>query len=226
MHSSRRMLMGGIISLAIYMAILMIQNLVIKNVDYKKVVLTNIDIQAGTKIEESMVNIKKVNTKDINSDNLIYNLNDIVGKIAIEKIYRNDLNLKGRVIDENQYIFNKGDKTELVSIKVNTADQSVSYQIKEGNNVNLYFIGKSEIIKDSNIKKDITYLNTSNELNCCIKILDNYNVFGIYDKNGIKIPKINTDNKAIDTVAFFVNESDAKLIYSLKSLGRFEISMK
>ncbi len=138
---------------------------------------------------------------------------------ARENIHTGQILLKSSVgTKEELKIIDKNEGYELVSIKLKGPENAISYQIKKGDKVNLYFTGKyvsalSIGIYDGNNVEGKMYT---------ARLLTDKEILGVYDSNGVS-----SDNESFlkpDTIVLSVTYDEARLINNLRNQGTFDIT--
>jgi len=120
---------------------------------------------------------------------------------------------------EELKIIEGGENKEKISIELNDLASMLSYQIKRGDKVNLYFTGKYEVIERMINKFPNALIGSLST----VQILDNEEILGIYDKNGI-----NSENEEFlepNTIIFGVSKEKAEIINNFRSQGEFYLTM-
>ena len=217
-----------ILSIIIFFIMMYLYNNVINKNEFISCYITNKDIMKGEKIDFNDLIISKIEQNSLNLDFLSVNSNieNMVMKNDIKKgsiIYTNDLILK------SEFDYNK--EYEYISLKINSSDDSVSYQTLKDTYVNVYYTAKTSQISDlinsdENNKEDFLTLGIE-EAYTTINILQNIKVIDAFNKSGISLQsgEVGTDT-LVDTIMISVNRVTALKINNLKKYGTFSFSLK
>lgn len=223
MDKLKRLIVSIGVAIAVYMAIQLIFNNIFSNINTKSIYVIANDIEKGKQITEK--DLKKIEIKSDKSnidEKYIKDKNMAISKITSKELKTGDINVLEFLKDISEYEESSNQENELISIKLENPDQAISYQIEKNTKVNLYFLGKSDIVEKIDGNKSIK-IDSTNHLNSVIELLNGINIKGIYDKYGNKIKHASSES-IVDTVLFEVSKEDAMIINSLKGLGRFDMT--
>ena len=156
--------------------------------------------------------------KDEIDMSLVSNIKIIKNFSEIEDLYAKDNIYKGQIAlakqfdtKENLSIYEVENGKEKTSIKIKSAENGVSYSIKNNSYVNIYVTLRSELAKDFMKDKERLTIGTEEEGYTIIKLLENVLVLETFDIDGNKIILIKT-------------KEEAKEINLLREIGTFNIT--
>jgi hypothetical protein len=120
---------------------------------------------------------------------------------------------------EELKIIEGGENKEKVSIELSNIASMLSYQIKRGDKVNLYFTGKYEVIEKIADKFPNALIGSL----ATVQLLYNEEVLGVYDKNGVSSE--NEEFLEPNTFIFGVTKENAEIINNFRTQGEFYLTM-
>lgn len=207
-----------ICALIVFVVLTLVQNKIINYEAQVKVFIANKEIEKEVKIDEKdfeqcyipeslakrLLAITKIPT------NMYTKTNMYKGQFLISTLIGSKEELK---------IVEGGENKEKISIEIGDLAGMLSYQIKKGDKVNLYFTGKYEVIeKMINKFSQLLMGNLST-----VQILDNEEILGVYDKNGVSSES--EDFLEPNTIIFGVTKEKAEIINNFRSQGEFYLTM-
>jgi len=206
-----------VFSVILFFILTGVQKKMIKYEPQVSVLIAMREINTDEKLDESMFKTVLAPVGIIKTDSIIEKINDDM--YAKEKIHNGQILLTGDVGSKEELkIINNAAGGEIIAIKLKGPENAISYQIKPGDDVNVYFTGKYVSVLSLGI-----YDATPTEGKMyTAKILENEEILGIYDANGIPC----TDERFLkpDTIILSVTNEQAKLINNLRSQGTFDIT--
>ena len=147
----------------------------------------------------------------------------------IENLYAKDNILKGQIAVRSQFdtkenlsIYEAEKGKEKISIKVKSAENGVSYKIKENSYINVYATLRSDLATNFLSQNDRLSIGNEEEGYTVIKILNNVKVLGIFNVDGIEINQSEETN--IDSVLVSVTSEEAKQINLIREIANFNIT--
>ena len=147
----------------------------------------------------------------------------------IENLYSKDNIYKGQIAlakqfdtKENLSIYESEEGKERVSIKIKSAENGVSYSIKNNSLVNVYVTLRMDLAKDFLKDKERLTIFSEDDGYTIIKLLENVNIIETFDVDGNKTEE--TNSNIIDTIIVGVTSEEAKQINLLREIGTFNIS--
>lgn len=196
------------ISLCIVLIFQVIFNSMFKS-DNKTIYVLNKDIYKGEKItKEDLKNITVSNKLDM-KDNFDINYEN---KVAKENLSKGQV-LSNENISNKKDLGESGEKYEYVSIEIKNISDAMAYQLKKGDNINVYFTSRD--IAGKNESGSIVQ-NTKT-----IKVLENKNIIGVYDSSGNEV----VSGDVYNAIILRVTNEEAINISNIKEEGKFNISL-
>lgn len=179
-------------------------------------------------IENEFVSKEKFKLVDvpisiIANQRIITNFTEIEGLYAKDNIKKSQIAIRSQFdTKENLSIYEAEEGKEKISIKIKTAENGMSFQIKENSLVNVYVTISNEYA--TNFLNDNERLSIGDELNgyTVIKLLEKIKVLGAFTVDGIDITKATGEN--IDSILISVTQEEAKEINLLREIGSFNIT--
>ena len=209
-----------VLAIIIYFFLNFIYNIVIVKKDYSQVYILNEDILQGEQIVKDklkLVNIKNSDNKYITSLKEEYR--------ATTNIYSGEILTYNNVKEKAEYLELNKDK-EIISIKLENLDDTVSNKITRGSIVNIYYTGMTNQLNETELKtiqKKITSTKKS-EGYTTFKLLENISIIGAYDTYGNILEK--NSNSLISYINIEVDSTVAEIINNLKKYGEFSLTLK
>ena len=219
----KKYIMILLIAIVLYFILTFIYNKIVKKENYIYVYMSKQDINKGEILNSE--NVDKVKLQINESDNIFNDFDSVELYVAsnnIEKgkvILKEDLTLKSEYKVDEEY--------EYISIKAESSDMAVSYNICKGDIVNIYYTAKANMIVDILAKYSEDFITSGTEENyATIKLLKNVTIFDTFNNSGISLSDSQNLNGdfVIDTVMIKVKKEDALLIKNLKNYGKFSFS--
>ncbi len=199
-------------------------------VDYEptvKVLVAVQDIQVNRPLDRFMFKTLDVPLSLVMNLRVIKRIEDIRDHYSVEPIHKGEILRAEAVALRNEIkIIEVGEGQEKVSVKIKAPENAVSYQIKTGDKVNLYFTGRLSVIKnlassrDSYIPENVDSRDSDYGT---VRLLESVNILGVFDEEGNALSDTQRNIK-IDSVVFGVGHEDAKIINNLKGQGVFDIT--
>lgn len=212
-----------LIAIVLYFILTFIYNKIVKNDAYIYAYLVKQDINKGETL--NVENVDKVKLQISNNQNVfddfenlelyVFNKNVEKGKVILKE----DLALKSEYKVDEEY--------EYISIKAESSDMAVSYNISKGDVVNIYYTAKTNMISDILEKYSEDFITSGIEENyATLKLLKNVTILDTFNNSGISLSSdVNLNGDfVIDTVMIKVKKEDALLIKNLKNYGKFSFS--
>jgi hypothetical protein len=207
-----------IIAIIVYFALTLCYKKIIIKDDFNYVYSLVKNVSRGDKVIES--DLIKIKIPSSISDKYL--------SVYVQDGYYKDDYMEGAVVLKNmimpgsEYI-KAGVDNEIISIKLNSAEDAVSYQIEKGCIVNIFYSAKlSEIESIFNSINNVSVI--SNNLNSgyvTIKLLEKVQILSCFDKYG----NITKKGNAFENILIEVTKDESIKINNLKNYGRFSISV-
>ena len=112
---------------------------------------------------------------------------------------------------------------EYISLDVKGASEAMSYRLKKGNIVNIYFTSKTKQVDQIIAEKEKVYGSNSPDSSITCKLLNNVEIVEVYDNKGVS--NSTEGLKVFDTLVIRVSSKDALMISNLKSQGEFNFTI-
>lgn len=147
----------------------------------------------------------------------------------IENLYAKDNIKKCQIVVRSQFdtkenlsIYEAEIGKEKISIKVKSAENGVSYKIKENSYINVYATLRNELATNFLTQNDRLSIGNEEDGYTVIKILNDVKVLGVFNVDGIEINQSEGEN--IDSVLVSVTEEEAKQINLIREIANFNIT--
>lgn len=213
------------------------------------VVLTIIVFSISTYMQKKLINYEAtiscfILTEDINENEIVnlekFRLADIPISIVanqkivtdfkeIEGLYAKDNIKKSQIAMRNQFdtkenlsIYEIEDGKEKISIKIKSAENGMSYQIKEGSLINVYVTLRNDFANGFLENKERLVVGDEYDGYTVIKLLEATKVLGIFTIDGLEVKEDIVEN--IDSVLIAVTPEEVKEINLLREIATFNIT--
>jgi hypothetical protein len=181
------------------------------------------DIKANEKVEKEMFVVKEIPVSLVVNTKILMNYNEIENLYSKDNIYKGQIALAKQFdTKENLSIYESEEGKERVSIKIKSAENGVSYSIKNNSLVNVYVTLRMDLAKDFLKDKERLTIFSEDDGYTIIKLLENVNIIETFDVDGNKTEE--TNSNIIDTIIVGVTSEEAKQINLLREIGTFNIS--
>lgn len=203
-----------IISFAVALLVVIVIQLVWNKFDKNSVsvYVATKDIYKGEMIlKEDIKEIKVGRDSEINK----YIDVEVENKIAKENI------VSGKVLENSDITSKKVDESEdesyeYLTIEVKEVSDSLAYQLKKGDYINVYYTTKNKKLNSIVSKGEAI----ETDLNTTFRIFENIKVIGLYDSAGIEVDS----GEQYKAIMLRVKKEEAMLVSNIKSEGTFTIS--
>lgn len=184
---------------------------------------TNKNIIVNEKLTEDMFKISEIPISLIGNTRVISNFSEVDGLYAKDNIYKNQIALKEQFdTKENLSIYETEDGKEKISIKIQNAENGISYTIRENNLINLYATIRNDYAKDFLEKNDRLMIGSEEDGYTVIKLLENIKVLGAFNVDGIEI--YDSSDGILDSIMIPVTSEEAKQINLLREIATFNLT--
>jgi hypothetical protein len=216
-----------VLTVSVFIATTAVQRVFVAYEPTVKVLVAAQDIQVNRPVNKFMFKQVNVPLNVVMNFKVLKNFDDISGQYSTEYIHNGEILRDEAIALKNEVkIIEIEPGREKVSVKLKAPENAVSYQIKTGDKVNLYFTGRNRLVKSLCSNKETSSpaaLDIRDESYSTVKLLDTTSILGIFDETGNSLSDIQRNAK-IDTVVFSVNHQDSILISNLKDQGTFDIT--
>ena len=188
-----------------------------------KCIILNKDLEAYSQITEEDVEYVDMPISIISSTRIVQNISDIRDLYLKDKIYDGQLLIRNQLDSkENLMIYQADVGKEKISIKIKSAENGVSFTIRENSIVNVYATVRKEYV--TGVLKDLPNVSIGSEDDgyASIKILDSVKILGTFNSDGEPIEE--TIAKNIDTILVAVTQEEAGKINLISDLATFNVT--
>ena len=181
------------------------------------------DIIKDQKLDEGMFYKDEIDVSIVANTKIVQNFSEIENLYAKENIYKGQIALAKQFdTKENLSIYEFEDGKEKVSIKIKSAENGVSYLLKNNSLINVYVTLRADMASEFLNHKEKLSIGTVEDGYTVIKLLERISVLEAFDIDGNKIEESETN--IIDTIIVAVTPEEAKEINLLREIGVFNIS--
>lgn len=181
------------------------------------------DVKVNEKLSEDMFKISELPISLIANTKVITSFEELDGLYAKDNVYKSQIALREQFdTKENLSIYEVDGGKEKISIKIQNAENGVSYAIRENTLVNVYATIRSDYANGFLPDNDRLEIGSKEDGYTVIKILNNVNVLGVFNVDGIEIN--NSSDGVVDSIMIAVNVEEAKQINLLREIATFNIT--
>lgn len=227
----RKYILVLIVSIIIYLLLIFFYNKYMVKDNFKKCYTLKEDVLQGQTVDISNLKECKIDAV-LDGTEYIEDINLYVGCVFSHDVRANDILKKKDLVNSEEYQYTQ--KYEYISIKVESSEDSVSYQSTKGKNVNIYYSSKTSqldgiinlIAESGNEISEYITLGIQ-EPYTTIKLLKDVYIIDAFNKSGISLDRkelLGTDT-LIDTIMIRVTSDLAIKINNLKNYGKFSFSI-
>lgn len=182
------------------------------------------DIERYEKVEDDMLKEVSIPMNLVMNMKIVQSIDEIEGKYAESKIYAGQILVKNQIGTKEELSIFEGEKgKEKIAIKIKSAENGVSYRIKERSLVNVYATLRTEYTNNVFADKARQYIGNDDDGYCTIKILENARVIGVFDNNGLQVND-KTEELIPDTIMLSVSYDEARDINLIRDLASFNVT--
>ncbi len=229
MNNIRKIIIAFGIALLVYGLFSYIYNTYIKE-PYLSICILNRDMAKNEVIKEEYIEEIKIvnflsNNKYISKSEILKEQGNIVSAYGVRK---GQIITKDVISKKDEQIV-KIDGYEYISLDIKDSSKGVSYQVRKGNMVNIYYTARAKMVEKILVEKEKIYSSESVDSNVTCKLLENVEIVNIYDSKGsidvVSGGDSSDINIAFNTVVIRVSPKDALLISNLKEQGEFNLTI-
>ena len=181
------------------------------------------DIKENNKLEEEMFYKDEIDISLIANIKIVQNFEEIKDLYAKDNIYKGQIALYNQFdTKENLSIYEIESGKEKISLKIKGAENGVSYEIKEGDFINVYATLRNDLGIEFLKNKERLTIGSVEDGYTVIKLLEKVSVLDSFDMDGNKIKE--SEFKIIDTIMIPVTKEEAKEINLLRDIAVFNIT--
>ncbi|MBQ8299785.1 MAG: hypothetical protein IJX99_08055 [Clostridia bacterium] len=183
----------------------------------------NQDVDANQKLEAEMFALKGVPISLISTAQVVTSFSEIEGMYAKDNIYKSQIAMRNQFdTKENLSIYEAENGKEKISIKIQNAENGVSYAIKQNSLVNVYATVRSDYAKNFLVNNERLTVGDEYDGYTVIKLLDSTQVLGTFNIDGIEVNGY--EDGIIDSIMVAVTPDEAKQINLLRDIATFNIT--
>ena len=183
----------------------------------------NNDINENELADKSKFKTAQIPISIIANQRIIQDFSEIEGLYATDNIKMGQIAVKSQFdTKENLSIYEAETGKEKISIKIKTAENGMSFQIKEGSIINVYATIRTDLAKEFLIDKERMTIGDEIDGYTIIKILSNVKVLGTFTIDGIEFSESTGEN--IDSVLISVTPEEAKEVNLIREIATFNIT--
>lgn len=211
MKSIKKIIISSAVALLVVIVVQIIWNKLGNN--SVSIFVASKDIYKGEKIlKEDVKEIRVHKNSEINKysnikiENKIAKANIVSGKI----LENTDIGIEETQNNEEQ-------SYEYVTIEVKDVSNSLAYQLKKGDYINVYYTTKNKEL-NSEIFNKAEKVET--DLNITVRIFENIKIIGLYDTLGIEV----NNGEQYKAIMLRVKKDEALILSNIKAEGTFTVS--
>ena len=181
------------------------------------------DITESSKVTEEMFVLADVPISIIGVANVVSEFDEIAD------LYAKDNMLKGQIAMRNQFdtkenlsIYEVENGKEKISLKIVSAENGLSYAIKQNSKINIYATLRSDYAKGFAIDKERLTIGDEYDGYTVIKIIDSVEVLGVFNIDGVEVESYEDGN--VDSIMIAVLPEEAKEINLIRDIAAFSIT--
>lgn len=207
-----------IISIIIYFALTLCYEKFIQKDTFKYVYCLTKNVSRGDKVLESDLVKVKIYNNSIDKYLSVYT----VGRYYKDDYIDGTIILNNMILNEEEYTKARVNK-EIISLKLNSAEDAASYQIEKGSIINIFYSAKLSEIENifNNINKSSIVSNNLDSGYVTLQLLEKVEILNCFDKYGNIAKKGNT----VETILIEVGKEESIKINNLKNYGKFTVSI-
>lgn len=181
------------------------------------------DINANELVFEDKFKMAEIPISIVANQRVIRNFKEIENLYAKDNIKKSQIAIRSQFdTKENLSIYEVENGKEKISIKVKTAENGMSFQIKEKSFVNIYATLRNDFAINFLLDKERLTMGNEFEGYTVIKLLENIEVLGTFTIDGITIEEADGEN--LDSILIAVTPEEAKEINLLREFATFNIT--
>lgn len=180
-------------------------------------------VAANQKVREEMFVTRSVPASVISTAQAVTSFSEIEGLYLKDNVYKGQIAMKNQFdTKENLSIYEIENGKEKISIKIQSAENGISYAVKSNSVINLYATIRSDYVKDFLTTNERLSVGDEFDGYTVIKILDSVTVLASFNIDGVEIK--DSSDGIVDTVLLAVTSEEAKQINLLREIATFNIT--
>lgn len=221
------LLLSAVLTIVVFIVTTAVQKVFVHYEPTVKVVCAAEEIRPNKLLDTYMFSTAEVPLSMVMNLKVIKNLEEVKDHYSTEPVHKGEI-LRAEAIASKGEVkiipIEKG--REKISVKLKTPENAISYQVRTGDIVRLYFTGRYEELKNLAANREL-YMSGNKEPAeddyCTVKLLDSAVVLGVFDSSGAALGDYARREK-VDTVVFSVAHEEALAINNCKGQGTFDIT--
>lgn len=183
----------------------------------------NNDINENELVDKDDFKMVSIPISIVATQKIITKFEEIEGLYARDNIKAGQIAIKSQFdTRENLSIYEAEEGKEKLSIKIKSAENGMSFQIKEKSRVNVYATLRNEYANGFLPEKERMLIGDEFEGYTIIKLLENVEVLGAFTVDGVQSEY--AENENIDSILISVTPEEAKQINLIRDLATFNIT--
>lgn len=218
------LLISIILTVIVYGISIYMQKKLVQYVPTIKCLVVTDDVEAYSQINDSQIKEVNMPAEIVGTTRVIKNIEDINELYLKEKIYSGQLLIKNQFdTRENLSIYQADEGMEKISIKIKSAENGVSYNIKENSKINVYATIRNEYANGTLEGLEKQFVGSEDDGYCIVTLLKEVKVLGVFNIDGQPIENV-FDMETPDTVLVAVAPEQAKQINLIRDIASFNIT--
>ena len=218
------LLISIVLTIIVYGISIYMQKKLVQYVPTIKCLIVTADVEAYSQLDYSQVKEVDIPAEIVGTTRVIKTIGDIDDLYLKEKIYSGQILIKNQFdTKENLSIYQASEGKEKVSIKIKSAENGVSYNIKENSRINVYATIRNEYANKSLEGLEKQFVGSEDDGYCIVSLLKDVKVLGVFNIDGQPIENV-FDLETPDTVLVAVTPEQAKQINLIRDIATFNIT--
>ena len=218
------LLISIVLTIIVYGISIYMQKKLVQYVPTIKCLIVTDDVEAYSQLDDSQVKEVDMPAEIVGTTRVIKTIGDIDDLYLKEKIYSGQILIKNQFdTKENLSIYQASEGKEKVSIKIKSAENGVSYNIKENSRINVYATIRNEYENKSLEGLEKQFVGSEDDGYCIVSLLKDVKVLGVFNIDGQPIENV-FDLETPDTVLVAVTPEQAKQINLIRDIATFNIT--
>lgn len=181
------------------------------------------DICENELVRKEKFKVASIPISVIATQKIVTDFSEIENLYAKDNIKKSQIAVRSQFdTKENLSIYEAEDGQEKISIKIKSAENGVSFKIKENSYINVYATLRNEFANGFLSQKNRLSVGTEEDGYTVIRILEKVKVLGVFNIDGVEIQ--NTDGENIDSVLISVTPDEAKEINLIREIASFNVT--
>lgn len=181
------------------------------------------DICENELVRKEKFKVASIPISVIATQKIVTDFSEIENLYAKDNIKKSQIAVRSQFdTKENLSIYEVEDGQEKISIKIKSAENGVSFKIKENSYINVYATLRNEFANGFLSQKNRLSVGTEEDGYTVIRILEKVKVLGVFNIDGVEIQ--NTDGENIDSVLISVTPDEAKEINLIREIASFNVT--